>query len=182
MHEHPRAPAVELVEERIEDAIAQIDAATVGQQHDTVGAEPVERVLELHHRAVEIRQAQSGEEAEPIGSAAHHVRRVLVHRSRPLPRFDVVAEVNARRRHRQDRGLDPEAVHGRERGVAAPVGEGEAPGFDAPAAQPLRVVGWDDVEVSVDPSGVHRVAPARASRPSPPPPVESTPAAAAPGS
>jgi hypothetical protein len=47
MHVHDGLAPVEFLEDRVEAAVAQVDAGVVGEQRDPVGAERVERVGDL---------------------------------------------------------------------------------------------------------------------------------------
>jgi hypothetical protein len=57
MNEHHRVAFVEFIEERIEDPLAEIDTAAVGQKHDAIGVQFVESVGDLLNRAFNVGQA-----------------------------------------------------------------------------------------------------------------------------
>ena len=48
-------PPLELVEERIEPGVAEVDAVVVREQQDAVELECVQRVLQLRERRVDVR-------------------------------------------------------------------------------------------------------------------------------
>ena len=105
------APALELVEDRVERLVAEVGAGAVGEQHHPVGSEGVEGPVELVEGAVDVGQGQRGEKPEPIRVVAHDLRGVVVDVSCDGPRVGAVPEEHTRGRHRQDGDVDVVTVH-----------------------------------------------------------------------
>lgn len=95
MHEHRGAAAIELLEQRLVARIAEVDAVGVALGGDAVGAELVDRVLELGQRPVDVGQRQGGEVAEMLRMGAPDLGARVVDVAAQLPRRGVVAEVRA---------------------------------------------------------------------------------------
>ena len=78
MDEDHRRACVERGEQRVLAVLAQVGACDVGQQHDTVGVQVVERPDGLGDGFVEVRHREGGEEPEPVGLGGNHVGAVVV--------------------------------------------------------------------------------------------------------
>ena len=76
MNEDDGVAAIQFVEERRLRLRAEIFAVRVREQHDAVGLQRVERVLEFRKRALDVRQRQRREEPETIRVLAHDVQRI----------------------------------------------------------------------------------------------------------
>ena len=107
---HGLAP-VELVEHLLEGVVAGILVHVVRRQRDAVGVERIEGIFDLAQAALDVRQRQRGEMAEPAPVIPLHLRRGLVDLAGEGPRRGGVAQPGARRRHRQHRHRDAVLVH-----------------------------------------------------------------------
>ena len=154
MNEHHGAAAIELGEHGLETRIAEMRPLVVGQQHDAVGLQGIERVGEFGQARLDIRQRQGGEQAEARGVGADRLGSRLVHRAGEGACRRAVAEMHAGRGDRQDRRRDVEPVHARERSVHVPGGpRRHAVGLDlAGRHRGLAVEIGDEVSVHVDPA------------------------------
>ena len=111
MHEHDRLAPVEFIENRIEPFVAEIDAVDVRKQDDAVELEHVERMGNLRQRAVDIRQRQQRKAADPLWMIGNQLCVLLVDLTRQGARRSSRNKLDARRRDRQQLGLDSIAVH-----------------------------------------------------------------------
>nr|ANO42000.1 hypothetical protein A8713_032580 [Streptomyces sp. SAT1] len=66
MDEDDGAAPVEVLPERFEARVAEVDAVVVALHGHAVGAQHVERVRDLRERAVHVGQGQGGEETGPV--------------------------------------------------------------------------------------------------------------------
>jgi hypothetical protein len=114
VQEHVGAATVELLEHRRERRVTGVAPADVGQQHDPVEPDDVERVRELLERGVHVGQGQERERGEAARVLLDEPRVVLVDESREAARGLPLGEVQARWREGDDRELDLVAVHLRE--------------------------------------------------------------------
>ena len=125
MDEDDRRAGVECGEQIVLAVLAEVRAGVVGQQHDTVGAQLVER----SDRFVDGDSSRcgighGGEEPEPVGLCRSQFGDVVVEVTRERGGIGRVGqERGARRRHRQDRGADVELRHRLQRPLGAPVGQ-----------------------------------------------------------
>jgi len=120
MHEDDGGASLQLVEDRIEPSIAEIDASVICEQDDPVGSEQVEGPRELVERAGDIRERERGEEPEAIGVVTHELRSEVVGVARHGSGLGVVAEMDTGRRHREHGGLDIVSVHQGDGSVGVP--------------------------------------------------------------
>ena len=68
MDEHDGLAPLQLVEQRGEARVPEVDAAGVAEQHDAIQPEVIEGVGQFGERAVDVGQRQAGEAAEPVGT------------------------------------------------------------------------------------------------------------------
>ena len=107
------AAPVELGEHRVPDRVAEVGPADVGEQDEPVDVELVDAVRDLGDRGVDVGQRQRAQQTEATGVVDDGSPAGLVHLAGQVGRGRVVGEVDARRRDRQERGGDPQAVHQR---------------------------------------------------------------------
>ena len=147
-----RAAPVELVEYRREIGIAGIFAAVIGEQADAVGLELVERMADFRQARIHVRQGQAGEDAEALGMVAAQLGGVVVGAAAQALRRLGIAEPEAGRRDRRQRGGDAVAVHRLDRDLRAPGRRlvGDADRADEIVADLGDIVGRQDVVMDVD--------------------------------
>ena len=120
MGEHQRLAAVQFLHHRLEGGIAQPFVAIAGEQHDAVGLERVEAVFELAQAGFDVGQRQRREHAEAAGMVGGELRRIVVALARDAAALRVVADPDAGRGDRGDRGGDAGLVHVGERLLRRP--------------------------------------------------------------
>ena len=121
MGEHQRLAAVQFLHHRLEGGIAQPFVAIAGEQDDAVGLEHVEAVFDLAQAAFDVGQRQRREHAEAAGMVGGELRRIVVAVARDAAALRVVADPDAGRGDRGDRGRDAGLVHVGERLLRRPV-------------------------------------------------------------
>ena len=120
VHEHDGPASLQLVEQRSEARVAQVGAAGVAEQHDAIQPEVVEGVGQFGERAVDVRQRQAGEAAEPVGAVADHLGGQFIAPSCQAARGGVVPGMYTRGADRGDGDVDAGVVEERERTRARP--------------------------------------------------------------
>ncbi len=120
MGEHQRLAAVQFLHHRLEGGIAQPFVAVAGEQDDAVGLEHVEAIFELAQAAFDVGQRQRREHAEAAGMVGGELRRIVVAVARDAAALRVVADPDAGRGDRGDRGRDAGLVHVGERLLRRP--------------------------------------------------------------
>jgi hypothetical protein len=93
------APAFELLEQRLEPFVAQVDAICVRKQRHAIQFQNIIDVGQLGERAVHIRERQRGETAKPVRAPLDQACREFVAASRQSARARIVSRMNARRRN-----------------------------------------------------------------------------------
>src|ERR1700716_1432125 len=78
MDEHDRPASLQLLEQRREAAVAEIDTAGIAEEHDSVEPERVEGVGELSEDAVRVGQRKAGEAGESRSVVPDEIRGELV--------------------------------------------------------------------------------------------------------
>jgi hypothetical protein len=146
---------VQLVEERVPGWIAEVRPADVGQQRDAVEPEDVERVTQLGERGVDVGQRQHGQPGEALGRRRDELGGALVDQAGELVGQPLVAEEDAGRRQRHDRGVDVVALHELVGGLGGPRREPDGAEHRAPL-ELGAIVGREDVDVGVDASHAGR--------------------------
>jgi len=110
-----RAACVKCGHRRLQLLVAQVHVVVVSVQRDAVGMEPVERVLDLAQRQVDVREWQRCEQSEPAWELGDRCGAVLVDTSRQVgPVLRRLEEPDAGRRDRQHSGADTDVVHHRD--------------------------------------------------------------------
>src|ERR1700676_3076349 len=106
MHEdHSRAP-LQLVEQRPESGIAEINAACVGKQHDPIELEYVETIFERSQCTIDVGQWQCRKPAETIRALLDELRRYFIHSAGEIAGSRIITHVHARCADRSDRPID----------------------------------------------------------------------------
>jgi len=152
MDEHHRRPIVERGEQRVLPVFAEVRSGVVGQQHDTVGLQLVERPDRFSDGLVDVRHWHCGEKPEPVRLCGCQRGGVVVDVTREGGRVDRVGQkCRAGGRHRQDGGTDGEFSHRLQREINAPVRERPSAGFvQSGSLQGFSVVGRNHVVMGVD--------------------------------
>jgi hypothetical protein len=78
MHVDHGLAAVELLQHRLEERVAEPLVAVIALQPDAVGLECVERVLDLLERGVDIQHRERCKQSEPARIIAYHLSAVIV--------------------------------------------------------------------------------------------------------
>ena len=154
MDEDDGLAPVQLLEERVERRVAEVDAAAVREQHDAVRAESVEGVLQLDRAS---RARRAGTASRRSRSAAGWLRttaaaysltsRAIARASASSPRCTPGVETERIAVSTPRSSISASAASGLQSGIGRP------PASMPLAAQPGGVGGRHDVVVRVDASG-----------------------------
>jgi len=116
--EHDGPASLQLVEQRIQARVPEVDAAGVAEQHDAIEPELVEGVGQFGERPVDVGQRQAGEAAEPVGTAPGQLGGQFVALPGQGAGPGVAAGVHAGGADRGDGDVDAGVVEERERARA----------------------------------------------------------------
>ena len=150
MRIHDGPSAIELLEYRIEDRIAQPLPAVDGEQAETVCLERIEGVLELFQARVDVGQRKRGHEAEPSGVVRREPRCIFVTFPGEANGRGGIIERIARRRDRAHARGHAALVHLLESLGRRP---GRLTACATSGAERLQQSRRYDVMVDVDPAG-----------------------------
>src|ERR1700722_6617058 len=95
MNEDYRAPAVELIEDRVEPLVAEVHAVEVGQHDYAVELERIQGVGNLEQGAVNVGEGQARETAEATAMVCDRARGKFVDRSSQETSLRIVAKMHS---------------------------------------------------------------------------------------
>src|SRR5665213_200059 len=111
MNEDDDLAAVQFLENRVEERIAEILAAAAREDLDSVGLERVQPVRNLLQTSLDIGKRQGSKEAEALWMIGDEPRKVLIRYARKPSRLRGIPEPDAGRREREHPQLGTGAIH-----------------------------------------------------------------------